>query len=340
MFRGMHFGENGEEVAVQGGGVGHAGIAKEQGEDGGQGNPQNHCGEEQSSIFAVESFDEQAGQMVGVLRDAPGNNAQQAGLHGQIQRSDAEDRKENAARNIFFGVANFTAQVANIVVTPVAVNRVDHGGAEPGKPERGKVEGAGWKIEGQFGIEVAHPSPDKPEQSGNYTDPQRDGNLAYSLNAAVKENDQKNDQAAGDYFGLPGSERMQIACIACEANGSGGNRERRLHKSLPDEQERQQTAPTRRTVGFTQEDVSAAGFGHRCAELGPHEAIECGEKRAGQPGDHSLRTAHGADDQGADDERSDADDLDHIEGDGFFEAETALEGGGIGGSGGRHEKGE
>src|ERR1700730_12527855 len=113
--------------------------------------------------------------MVGVLCDAPRNNAQQAGLHGQVQRGDTEDGKENAARNIFFWVANFAAEVADVVITPVAVDRVDHGRTEPCEPEGGDMESAGGKIEGQFWIKMADAAPDKPEQSGDHADPQRDG---------------------------------------------------------------------------------------------------------------------------------------------------------------------
>src|ERR1700757_1091373 len=97
MFRRMHFGEDGEEIAVERGGIGHAGVAEEQRKNGGHGDPENHPGDEVSGVGAVETFDEKTGDEGSVLGFAPGDDAEQAGLHSEIQNSDAENRKENAA---------------------------------------------------------------------------------------------------------------------------------------------------------------------------------------------------------------------------------------------------
>src|SRR5579859_7427909 len=118
---------------------------------------------------------------------------------------------------------------------------------------------------------------------------------------------------------------MKITSVTRETDGGGSYRKRSLNKSLPDEQEGHQATPAAGAVGFTEEDVGAACLGHGGAEFGPDEAIERGEERAGEPGDEGLRAAHGLDDQGTDDKRTNADDLDHVEGDGFFQAEAALE---------------
>src|SRR6267378_4724400 len=119
---------------------------------------------------------------------------------------------------------------------------------------------------------------------------------------------------------------MEIASVAREADGRGSDGERGLDESLPDEEEGHQTSPAAGTIGFAKEDVSAACFGHGGAEFGPDEAVEGGEESACEPGNEGLWAAHGFDDEGADHERADADDLDHVEGDGFLEAEAALEG--------------
>src|ERR1700739_2900078 len=118
---------------------------------------------------------------------------------------------------------------------------------------------------------------------------------------------------------------MKIACVAREADGGGSDGERGLDEGLPDEEERHEASPAAGAVGFAKEDVSAAGLGHGGAEFGPDEAVESGEERAGQPGNEGLAAAPGFDDEGADDERADADNFDHVEGDGFLEAEAALE---------------
>src|ERR1700722_5488336 len=117
---------------------------------------------------------------------------------------------------------------------------------------------------------------------------------------------------------------MKVSGIAREADGSRSDGERRLDEGLPDKEEGHQASPAAGAVGFAEEDVGAAGFGHGGAEFGPDEAIEGGQERAGKPGNEGLRAAHGFDDQRTDDERADADDLDHVERYGFLEAQAAL----------------
>ena len=119
---------------------------------------------------------------------------------------------------------------------------------------------------------------------------------------------------------------MEVSGVTRKSDGSGSNGERRLDESLPDEEERHQASPAAGAVGFAEENVGAARLGHGGAEFGPDEAVERGEESAGEPGNEGLWAAHGFDDEGTDDERADADDLDHVEGDGFLEAEAALEG--------------
>src|SRR5258708_10765828 len=171
MFRRMHFGKEGEEIAIESCGIGHAGIAEEQGKNRGHGDPENHGGDEVGGAGAVEALDEKAGDEGSVLGCGTGDDAEKAGMEGGIQHGDAKDRKENAARDIFFGIANFATEMADVVVAPVAVNRVDHGGAEPGEPKRGEMKRAGRKIEREVWIEVANASPDEPEHCGNDANP-------------------------------------------------------------------------------------------------------------------------------------------------------------------------
>src|SRR5258707_15834486 len=205
MFRWMHFGKDGEEIAIESCGIGHAGVAEQQRKDGGHGDPQNHPGDEVRGAGAVEALDEKAGDEGSVLRFAPGNDAEKAGLHGEIQHGDAKYRKENAARDIFFRLADFATEMADVVIAPVAVNRVDHGGAEPGEPKRGEMKRAGRKIECELGIEVANASPDEPKHGANDADPEEKGNFADGRDFPVEKNHEKNYQAPGNGFGLPES---------------------------------------------------------------------------------------------------------------------------------------
>src|SRR5260221_2442114 len=327
MFRRMHFGEDREEIAVERGGIRHTGVAEEQGKNGCHGDPENHPGDKMRCAGAIETVDKEVGDERSVLGFTPGDAGEQAGLHGEIKDRDAENRKKNAARNIFFGIADFAAEVADVVVAPVAVNGVDHGGTEAGEPEGRKMKRAGRKIKGQFGIEVANAAPDEPEHGADDTDPEEHGDFSDGGNFPVKKDHKKNYQAAGDGFGLPECKRMEISGIARETDGSGSDGERGLDKGLPDEEEGHQTSPAARAVGFAKEDIGAAGLGHGGAEFGPDEAIERGEKRASEPRDEGLRAAHSPDHEGNDDQRDQSEDLDHGKRYGIRHAEAALEGG-------------
>src|SRR6266403_138145 len=187
MFRRMHFGKDREEIAVECGGIGYAGVAEEERKNGGHGDPENHPGDEVRGAGAVEAFDEEAGDEGSVLSFTPGDDAEEAGLHGEINDRDAENRKKNAAGDIFFGIADFAAKVANVVVAPVAVNGVDHGGAESCEPEGRKMKRAGRKIKGQFGIEVANAAPDEPEHGADDADPKEHGDFSDGGNFPVEE---------------------------------------------------------------------------------------------------------------------------------------------------------
>src|SRR6266436_10448696 len=102
---------------------------------------------------------------------------------------------------------------------------------------------------------------------------------------------------------------MEIASVAREADGGGSDRERSLDEGLPDEEEGHQASPAAGAVGFAEENVGAADFGHGGAEFGPDESVEGGEESAGEPGNEGLWAAHGFDDERTDHERADGDDL-------------------------------
>ena len=56
-----------------------------------------------------------------------------------------------------------------------------------------------------------------------------------------------------------------------------------------------------------------------------HADVPRAPRLAGEPGDESLRSTHGFDDERTGDERADADDLDHVESDGFLQTQAAFE---------------
>ena len=201
------------------------------------------------------------------LRFAPGNDAENAGLHGEIENGDAEDRKKNASGNIFFRIANFSTQVANVVVAEIAINCADHSEHESSEPDGRKMESAGRKIEGELRVKMADATPDKPEHGAYNADPEQDGDFADRGDTAIEKDHQENREAAGDGLRLPPIEGINEFGIIGEADGGGGDGERRLNQGLPNEQERHEATPFLRTVGFAQEDICAACFGHGSASF-------------------------------------------------------------------------
>src|ERR1700719_529161 len=77
---------------------------------------------------AVKFFHEGADDERRILRLLPRQDAENAGLHGQVQQGDADDGNENAARDVALGIANFAAEMADVVVAPIGVDGVDRRG--------------------------------------------------------------------------------------------------------------------------------------------------------------------------------------------------------------------
>src|SRR5580698_1808228 len=104
-------------------------------------------------MMAIERLDKRAHDKFRVLCFTPWYDAQNADLHCQVQSRDSENRKENSARNIALRIANFSAQMADVVVAPITVNRVDHCGPQAREPYPGKRKRAGRKVESHLRVE-------------------------------------------------------------------------------------------------------------------------------------------------------------------------------------------
>src|SRR5208282_842905 len=118
--------------------------------------------------MAIQFLDEGADDEFRVLRFPPRYDSQNTDLHPQVRPADAENGKKNSARNITFGIADFPAQMAYVVVAPIAVDGVHHCSAEAREPHPGKRKCTGRKIECHFRVEMARASPDQPEKSANH----------------------------------------------------------------------------------------------------------------------------------------------------------------------------
>src|SRR5229473_1705759 len=325
MLLGMDARENAEEIAVQRRGIRHARIAKQRGEYRSEGDPQHHGGGEARCGGAVEFFDKGADDERRILRLLTREDTENAGLHGQIQQGDADDRDKNPAGDVPLGIANLTAEMADVVVAPVGVDGVDRRGTEAGEKQPRESPRARRIGEDLPRMKVSRAAPDQPENRADNADPQKKRNFSNGADAAIERANKNDHQRAGDRFFAVLSQRIQIRGVLRESDGAGGKAERSLDERLPDKQEGHQAAHAARAIRLAKKNIAAAGERHGRAQFRPYKAVEQSEHGAGGPSKQALRSAHVLDNQGNDDEGSDADHLDHVERDGFFEAKSALE---------------
>ena len=73
---------------------------------------------------AVQALDKRAHNVLRILRLAPRHHSEDACLHREIQYGDSRDRDQNRARDVALRIANLRAQIADVVVAEVGVNRI------------------------------------------------------------------------------------------------------------------------------------------------------------------------------------------------------------------------
>lgn len=133
---GVEAGEDSEVVAIASGGVGNAGVAEEKGKDTGEGGPDDEQSGDFSGCGTVDALEEEGddGEAGGGGRAAgqfpPGEDAEDADVHQQIQSGNDGDGEENGAGDVAAGVLHFSAKEADVVVAPVVIGGDEHGGAE------------------------------------------------------------------------------------------------------------------------------------------------------------------------------------------------------------------
>ena len=325
MFCRMHLRKHRQKIPVQRRRIRHARISQQHGKHARQRNPQHHARHHLRRTMPVQPLHEQTRQKFRILRLAPRHHAQNARLHQQIQRRNSQHRQKNPARNVFLRLLDLSTQMANVVVAPVAVHRAHHRRSQPRKPQRRKRKCSRRKIKRDFAIEMRHSSPDQPQHRSNHARPQQHGNLPNRRNSPVQKHNQHQHQPAGNRFRFPFVQWMQIARVARKSNRSRRHRKWRLYKRLPHEQERHQPPPLVRSVRFAQKYVRPARLRHRRAQFAPDERVQRRNHRARQPRDHRLRPAHRLDHQRAHHERANPHYLNHVQRDGLFQPQPALQ---------------
>ena len=143
---------------------------------------------------AEGAFDEEADDVGRFLRFLPGNDGENARLHREIERGDAENRKKNRARDIALGIFHFAAEVADVVVAEIAVDRLYGGVAEAGEENPGETPGAGGVGEDEAFVEVRCAAVDEPGDRGDHDDPENRGDFSDGGDATIEEHDSDRDR--------------------------------------------------------------------------------------------------------------------------------------------------
>ena len=131
----MQFVEEAEEVAVLRRGIHDSRIAERHREQAGQASPNDEDGENRRDTVAVKLRHKRAGDiLVGqralLQRFLPRHDADDREVHRHVQQHNHDDREDHRAGNRFLRLANFFAQMADVVVAQVVVNGHARGGSQ------------------------------------------------------------------------------------------------------------------------------------------------------------------------------------------------------------------
>ena len=124
-------------------------------------------------------------------------------------------------------------------------------------------------------------APDKPQHRAHNSEPEQNRDFSDGRNAAIKKDDEKDNQSAGKGASLPAAERIEILGVIGETDRGGGDGERGLNQGLPNKEEGHEASPTRGAVSLTQKNVCTSRLRHGRAEFRPDKSIQSGEQRAG-----------------------------------------------------------
>ena len=89
-----------------------------------------------------------------------------------------------------------------------------------------------------------------------------------------------------------GQSRPKIRRIVSESDHAGCDFQGAAQNELPDEKKRHETAPTLVTVGLAKKMIATAGAWQRRPQFAPDQPVGKHDKRARQPAQHGLWTAH------------------------------------------------
>src|SRR4029077_19101111 len=137
-----------------------------------EGQHKNQGRRERGPVHSEGAFHKQADDEGGRGRLLPGDDCENAGLHGEIEDGDAENRKINRTGDIALRIFHFAAKVADVVIAEIAVNRLDRGVAETGEENPGKIPGSGGVSEHELGIKMSGAAVDEPENGAENDDPE------------------------------------------------------------------------------------------------------------------------------------------------------------------------
>ena len=321
-----------EEVALDRGRERDARIAEEQREDRPERGPQDHQRDRHRRPPPVQPLHELRDHVLRVEHLPPGDHAEEREVEQEVPHRAPEDREEDRARDHARRVPDLVADVADVVVAQVVVDR-DEGRAAQAEHEAAvEVEGPGGEVERARGVKAREAGGHHRQHRRHRPHPQRHRQAAEERDPPRQQDDGEQARGRAHVAAPPAGEaRPQIACVLPEADEPGGDLERSAQHERPDEQERHEPPPAGRSVGLAEEAVAAARAGQGRAQLAPHLPVAQHDEGPHPPAQQRLGASHGGHQEGDGDERADPHHVGHVEGGGVQEAEAAGEVGTRGG---------
>src|SRR6516225_320935 len=118
----MKRGKDREETPVRSRGKWYPGVPQDDGKQGSESNPQYQHGGQHGCPGTINPLHKTAHYKIGFYSLLPGYYRYDTNVHAQVQDGNPENRNENTQRDVPAGVPDFTAEVANIVISQVAVD--------------------------------------------------------------------------------------------------------------------------------------------------------------------------------------------------------------------------
>src|SRR5262249_39297701 len=150
----MNLTKDSEEGAVQSGSIGNSRIGENQGVNRSERRPYNQDTHQHTSPVTIELLHEQRCNKLGANSLSPGYYTDNAQAEEEIDRQYGEDGGDQGPRDSARRIDDFVSEIANTVVTEVAIHNVKGRRSQSQEETGTEGESIVWKRHGQSWFEI------------------------------------------------------------------------------------------------------------------------------------------------------------------------------------------